>query len=51
MEFLILVVLFLTALGLEKEPQAENVYVARRPAGRVARGYSHAKRRRVRSAS
>lgn len=51
MEFLILVVLFLIALGCEKEPQEENVYVARRPARRVARGYAHAKKRVSRSAS
>ena len=30
MEFLILVALFLVALGFEKEPQGENVYVAKR---------------------
>ena len=37
MEFLVLVVLFLVALGLEKEPQNENVYVAKRAAHRESR--------------
>lgn len=47
MEFLILVVLFLIALGFEKEPQSENVYVAKRVTRREGRrGVAPAVRRK-----
>lgn len=48
MEFLILVVLFLVALGLEKEPQQENVYVAKRIARKAGRRVAGAQVRRKR---
>ena len=50
MEFLILVVLFLIALGCEKAPEG-NVYVAKRPARRAAGQYNGISSRAIRTVS